>query len=180
MHPLSVPITIRQSRQTDWHAVLTAMRAQGRRSTLDRVTIDEGDDAKDALDRITIPQDVSIVSARPHCRDPRSSSGRPLSAGDQLSHRVCRGASIPQGGFITREPFDRGPRICDRRRAGATTGFGFFFQRNWLQTGVPPVGWPRLVGKCKWVGRDARQHHSKGIPISSNEMKQTQWLCTGK
>jgi hypothetical protein len=38
------------------------------------VTIDNGDDAKDALDRITIPQDVLDRIAPTALPDPRSSS----------------------------------------------------------------------------------------------------------
>ncbi len=70
------------------------------------VTIDNGDDAKDALDRITIPQDV-LDRIAPTAL-PRSSivvSDEPLSA--ETNYRtefVAVLSNQPQGGFITRKP----------------------------------------------------------------------------
>ncbi|GIK99077.1 MAG: L,D-transpeptidase [Alphaproteobacteria bacterium] len=69
------------------------------------VTIDEGDDAKSALDRITIPQDVLDRIAPTTL--PRSSiiiSDEPLS--EETNYRtefVAVLSNHPQGGFITRE-----------------------------------------------------------------------------
>jgi hypothetical protein len=70
------------------------------------VTIDDGDDAKDALDRITIPQDVldRIVPTAL----PRSSiivSDEPLSR--ETNYRtefVTVLNNNPLGGFVTRRP----------------------------------------------------------------------------
>jgi len=70
------------------------------------VTIDNGDDAKDALDRITIPQDV-LDRIAPTAL-PRSSiivSDEPLSR--ETNYRtefVTVLNNQPQGGFVTREP----------------------------------------------------------------------------
>ena len=70
------------------------------------VTIDDADDAKNALDRITIPQDV-LDRIGPTAL-PRSSivvSDEPLSA--ETNYRtefVAVLSNQPQGGFITREP----------------------------------------------------------------------------
>jgi hypothetical protein len=70
------------------------------------VTIDNGDDAKDALDRITIPQDV-LDRIAPTAL-PRSSiivSDEPLSR--ETNYRteyVAVLSNQPQGGFITRKP----------------------------------------------------------------------------
>jgi hypothetical protein len=70
------------------------------------VTIDDADDAKDALDRITIPQDV-LDRIAPTAM-PRSSiivSDEPLSK--ETNYRtefVAVLANQPQGGFITRRP----------------------------------------------------------------------------
>jgi hypothetical protein len=69
------------------------------------VTIDDGDDAKSALDRITIPQDV-LDRIAPTAL-PRSSiiiSDEPLS--EETNYRtefVAVLSNHPQGGFITRE-----------------------------------------------------------------------------
>jgi chemotaxis protein histidine kinase CheA len=94
------------------------------------VTIDDADDAKDALDRITIPQDVlDRVGAT---ASPRSSivvSDEPLSA--ETNYRtefVAVLSNQPQGGFITREPSTDALVASDNFR---DDGFGFFFQRNW-------------------------------------------------
>ena len=70
------------------------------------VTIDEGDNAKDALDRITIPQDL-LDRIAPTAL-PRSSiivSDEPLSR--ETNYRtefVAVLSNKPQGGFITRRP----------------------------------------------------------------------------
>jgi len=85
--------------------VFTAMARKdaGLRWTV--VTIDDGDDAKDALDRITIPQNV-IDRIGPTAL-PRSSivvSDEPLS--EETNYRtefVAVLSNQPQGGFITRE-----------------------------------------------------------------------------
>src|ERR1700694_5166096 len=88
------------------------------------VTIDNGDDAKDALDRITIPQDVLDRIARTAL--PRSSiivSNEPLSS--ETNYRTEFVALLntqPQGGFVTRQPSDN---------VWGNDGFGSFFQRNW-------------------------------------------------
>jgi L,D-transpeptidase catalytic domain len=70
------------------------------------VTIDHGDDAKDALDRITIPKDV--LDRIGPTAVPRSSiivSDEPLS--EETNYRtefVAVLSDQPQGGFITRKP----------------------------------------------------------------------------
>ena len=70
------------------------------------VTIDNGDEAKNALDRITIPQDVLDRIAPTAV--PRSSiiiSDEPLSR--ETNYRtefVAVLSNQPQGGFITRRP----------------------------------------------------------------------------
>ena len=90
------------------------------------VTIDNGDDAKDALDRITIPQDV-LDRIAPTVL-PRSSiivSDEPLSS--ETNYRTEFVAVLnnqPQGGFLMRRPTVNVP-------VASNDGFGFFFQRNW-------------------------------------------------
>ncbi len=89
------------------------------------VTIDGGDDAKNALDRITIPQDV-LDRIAPTAL-PRSSiivSDEPLSA--ETNYRtefVAVLSNQPQGGFITRQPTNDGYFASND---------GYFFSRgNW-------------------------------------------------
>jgi hypothetical protein len=95
------------------------------------VTIDNGDDAKDALDRITIPQDV-LDRIAPTAL-PRSSiivSDEPLSR--ETNYRtefVVVLNNQPQGGFITRRPTVDVPVASDDD--WGNDGIGFFFQRNW-------------------------------------------------
>jgi hypothetical protein len=94
------------------------------------VTIDNGDDARNALDRITIPQDV-LNRIAPTAL-PRSSivvSDEPLSR--ETNYRTEFVAVLnnqPQGGFLTRRP------TADVAVASGNSwgddGFGFFFQRN--------------------------------------------------
>ncbi|MEH2513533.1 hypothetical protein V1291_004887 [Nitrobacteraceae bacterium AZCC 1564] len=96
------------------------------------VTIDHGDDAKNALDRITIPKEV-LDRIAPTAM-PRSSiivSDEPLSA--ETNYRTEFVAVLndqPQGGFITREPSE--VRVADDGWGNGRDddGFGFFFQRN--------------------------------------------------
>ena len=86
------------------------------------VTIDGGDDAKDALDRITIPQDV-LDRIAPTAL-PRSSivvSDEPLSRETNFrTEFVAVLSNQPQGGFITRKPTISVPasqlQVVGRRR----------------------------------------------------------------
>jgi hypothetical protein len=71
---IEVPVTISDPRRRIGTHVFTAMAPGGEGLRWSVVTVDTGDDAKDALDRITIPQSVLDRIARPHCRAPRSSS----------------------------------------------------------------------------------------------------------
>jgi len=86
--------------------VFTAMASTDEGLRWSVVTIDNGDDAKDALDRITIPQDV-LDRIGPTAL-PRSSitvSDEPLSR--ETNYRtefVAVLSNQPQGGFITRKP----------------------------------------------------------------------------
>ena len=95
------------------------------------VTIDNGDDAKDALDRITNPQDV-LDRIAPTAL-PRSSiivSDEPLSS--ETNYRTEFVAVLnnqPQGGFLNREPTVDFP-VANGYDWG-NDGFGFFSQRNW-------------------------------------------------
>jgi hypothetical protein len=94
------------------------------------VTIDDGDDAKDALDRISIPQDVLDRIAPTAV--PRSSiivSDEPLSG--ETNYRtefVAVLSNQPQGGFVTRQPT---ADVVADDNFGGDEGFSSFFQRGW-------------------------------------------------
>jgi hypothetical protein len=133
---IEVPVAIRNPDKRIGTHVFTAMarNAAGLRWTA--VTIDNGDDAKDALDRITIPQDV-LDRVAPTAL-PRSSiivSDEPLSR--ETNYRTEFVAVLnnqPQGGFVTRRPTVDVPVASDN--GWGNDGFGLFFQRNWnLQPG---------------------------------------------
>ena len=147
---IEVPVTIRNPEKRIGTHVFTAMARKdaGLGTGLDAglrwtaVTIDDADDAKDALDRITIPQDV-LDRIGPTAL-PRSSiivSDEPLSA--ETNYRtefVAVLSNQPQGGFITREPSTETYVAGDNYRNG--DGFGFFFQR----------GWGPRTGNARWPG----------------------------
>ena len=133
---IEVPVTIRNPEKRIGTHVFTAMARNDAGLRWTAVTIDDGDDAKNALDRITIPQDVLDRIAQTTL--PRSSivvSDEPLSA--ETNYRtefVAVLSNQPQGGFITREPSPDALVASDNVRNDG--GFGFLFQRNWSpQTG---------------------------------------------
>ena len=126
---IEVPVTIRDPDKPIGTHVFTAVARNGAGLRWTAVTIDEGDNAKDALDRITIPQDV-LDRVAPTAV-PLSSiivSDEPLSK--ETNYRtefVAVLSNQPQGGFITRKP------TTDNRVANARNDdfFSFNFQRSW-------------------------------------------------
>ena len=124
---IEVPLTIRNPDKPIGTHVFTAMARNDAGLRWSAVTIDDADDAKDALDRITIPQEV-IDRVGPTAL-PRSSiviSDEPLSK--ETNYRtefVAVLSNQPQGGFITRAPT---PVV---RYARSDDGFFSFFQPNW-------------------------------------------------
>ena len=142
---IEVPVTIGNPDRPIGTHVLTAMARNeaGLRWTV--VTIDAGDNAKNALDRITIPQDV-LASLAPTAL-PRSSiivSDEPLSR--ETNYRtefVAVLSNQPQGGFITRKPATENRVASDdgwRNNGWGNNGWGNngwrnngfpFFQRGW-------------------------------------------------
>ena len=127
---IEVPVTIRNPDKPLGTHVFTAMARNDVGLRWTAVTIDNGDDAKDALDRITIPQDV-LDRIAPTAL-PRSSiivSDEPLSR--ETNYRTEFVAVLnnqPQGGFVTRRPTVDVP-VASGNFWG-DDGFGFFFQRN--------------------------------------------------
>src|SRR5579883_1437737 len=103
---IEVPVTIRNPDKPIGTHVFTAVARDGAGLRWTAVTIDNGDDAKDALDRITIPQDVLDRIAPTAV--PRSSiivSDEPLSRETNFrTEFVAVLSNQPQGGFITRKP----------------------------------------------------------------------------
>jgi hypothetical protein len=126
---IEVPVTIRNPDKPIGTHVFTAMARNDTGLRWSAVTIDDGDDAKDALDRITIPQEV-LDRIAPTAL-PRSSiivSDEPLSK--ETNYRTEFVAVLnnqPQGGFITRRPTVEVPVASSSWGEGG--GF-FFFQRT--------------------------------------------------
>jgi hypothetical protein len=139
---IEVPVTIRDPDRRIGTHVFTAMARNDTGLRWSVVTIDNGDDAKDALDRITIPQDV-LDRIAPTAL-PRSSivvSDEPLSS--ETNYRTEFVAVLnnqPQGGFVTRRP-TVDVNVASRNGWG-DDGFGSFFQRSW----EPQAGNPRRQG----------------------------------
>ncbi len=150
---LEVPVTIRNPDKPIGTHVLTAVARTddgGLRWTA--VTIDGGDNAKDAFDRVTIPQDV-IDRIAPTAL-PRSSiviSDEPLNR--ETNYRtefVVVLNNQPQGGLAMRQRPDEDDRVADRNGwDGGFVGFGhwggwdsryvstrqrdgqYYYQRQW-------------------------------------------------
>jgi hypothetical protein len=128
---IEVPVAIRDPGKRIGTHVFTAMARSDAGLRWSAVTIDNGDDAKDVLDRITIPQDV-LDRIAPTAL-PRSSiiiSDEPLSR--ETNYRtefVAVLSNQPQGGFITRKPSTESFIANDDGQDD--DGFGFFFERNW-------------------------------------------------
>ena len=127
---IEVPVTIRNPDKPIGTHVFTAMARNDAGLRWTAVTIDNGDDAKDALDRITIPQDV-LDRIAPTAL-PRSSiivSDEPLSR--ETNYRtefVAVLSNQPQGGFMTRRPTVDVPVASGN--SWGDGGFGFFDQRS--------------------------------------------------
>jgi hypothetical protein len=136
---IEVPVAIRDSDRPIGTHIFTAMAKNDAGLRWSAVTIDSGDDAKDALDRITIPQDV-LDRIAPTAQ-PRSSiiiSDEPLSK--ETNYRTEFVAVLnnqPQGGFITRKPTPPDMLVAGESFWGGESPFGSFFQPS------PPPPQPR-------------------------------------
>ena len=132
---IEVPVTIRDPGKPIGTHVFTATARNDTGLRWTAVTIEHGDNAKSALDRVTIPKEV-LDRIAPTAL-PRSSiivSDEPLS--EETNYRtefVAVLSDQPQGGFITRKPSevlmadDNGWGDGNRQN---DDGFSFFFQRN--------------------------------------------------
>ncbi len=131
---IQVPVAIRDPGKPLGTHVFTAVARNDAGLRWTAVTIENGDDAKDALDRITIPKEVLDRIASTAL--PRSSivvSDEPLS--EETNYRtefVAVLSDQPQGGFITRRPSE--VLMVDDTGWGGNPqegdGFGFLLQRN--------------------------------------------------
>ena len=143
---IEVPVTIRNPDRRIGTHVFTAVARNEAGLRWTAVTIDNADDAKAALDRITIPQEV-LDRIGPTAL-PRSSiviSDEPLSA--ETNYRtefVAVLSGQPQGGFITRKPTANVLVAGDNR---GDDGFSPFFQRSWEPQPPQPVNTRRRGGQ---------------------------------
>ncbi len=125
---IEVPVTIRDPDRPIGTHIFTAMKNNDAGLHWEAVTIDDGDNAKDALDRISIPKDV-LDRIAPTAL-PRSSivvSDEPLSR--ETNYRtefVAVLSNHPQGGFKTRKPTV--PKEPEGAAAWQPSLFGFFGQ----------------------------------------------------
>src|SRR5438034_6366396 len=130
---IEVPVTIRNPERPIGTHVFTAVARNEAGLRWTAVTIDNGDNAKAALDRITIPQEV-LDRIAPTAL-PRSSiviSDEPLSR--ETNYRTEFVAVLnnqPQGGFVTRRPTADALVASGDEPGDNGFGFGFFnFQRD--------------------------------------------------
>lgn len=131
---VEVPIAIRDPGKPLGTHVFTAVARNEAGLRWTAVSIDNGDGAKNALDRITIPKEI-LDRIAPTAL-PRSSiviSDEPLS--EETNYRtefVVVLSDQPQGGFITRKPSE--VLMADDNGLGSGRqddgGFDTFFQRN--------------------------------------------------
>jgi hypothetical protein len=158
---IEVPVTIRDPDRPIGTHVFTAVARANNGLRWTAVTIDNGDDAKDALDRITIPQEVLDRIAPTAV--PRSSivvSDEPLSK--ETNYRTEFVAVLnnqPQGGFITRKPTP--PTLVASDNGFIDNGGGGFFpffQRSPdPQGGNPQPGVQRRPGGSQVYYPDGRR-----------------------
>lgn len=127
---IEVPVTIRSPDRPIGTHIFTAVARTDGGLRWTAVTIDGASDAKAALDRITIPQDV-LDRIAPTAL-PRSSiivSDEPLSR--ETNYRtefVAVLSNQPQGGFVTRKPTVVQPAPVASATTWGSGGFWFFEQ----------------------------------------------------
>jgi L,D-transpeptidase catalytic domain len=135
------PVTIKDPDKPIGTHIFTAVARDGGGLRWTEVSIDNGDNAKDALDRITFPREVLDKIAPTAV--PLSSiiiSDEPLSS--ETNYRTEFVAVLnnqPQGGFITRAP---SPKVNIARDDGGLFGHfgGWFGSPGYNQPPPPPPG----------------------------------------
>jgi hypothetical protein len=164
---IELPVTIRDPGRPIGTHIFTAVAREGNALRWTAVTIDEGDTAKDALDRITMPQEV-LDRIAPTV-SPRSSiiiSDEPLSS--ETNYRtefVAVLSNQPQGGFITRQPSMDGDLVSSNDTDD--DGYGTYYQRGW----TPPSGSARRRGGQPYYG----QSYYGGQPSYQVQQRQGWW-----
>jgi hypothetical protein len=132
---LEVPVTIRNPEKPLGTHIFTAVASTGAGLRWTAVTIDNGDDAKAALDRITIPQDV-LDRIAPTAL-PRSSiivsDEPPNSETNYRTEFVVVLNNQPQGGLAVRRP-------PPAEVAQSSSGFGFWGWGSQSSYAPPPGG----------------------------------------
>jgi lipoprotein-anchoring transpeptidase ErfK/SrfK len=126
---IEVPVTIRDAGQPIGTHIFTAMAKTDDGLRWSVVTIDSGDDARDALDRVSIPQNVlDRIAPTAQARSSIVISDEPLSK--ETNYRTEFVAVLnnqPQGGFITRRPTPPDAMVAGSFWGGDSI-FGSFFQ----------------------------------------------------
>jgi len=131
------PVTIKDPDKPIGTHIFTAVARDGGGLRWTEVSIDNGDNAKDALDRITFPQEVLDKIAPTAV--PLSSiiiSDEPLSS--ETNYRTEFVAVLnnqPQGGFITRAPSPSSTRLA---HTNDDTGGFFGYFGGWFGNPPPP------------------------------------------
>ncbi len=147
---IEVPVQIRDAGRPLGTHIFTAMAKSDTGLRWSAVTIDSGDDAKDALDRVTIPQEV-LDRIAPTAL-PRSSiviSDEPLSK--ETNYRTEFVAVLnnqPQGGFITRKPT---PPTDMMMAGGSSWGGESSFFGSFFQPSPPPQPVNRTAARWRPV-----------------------------
>ena len=145
------PVTIKDPDKPIGTHIFTAVARDGGGLRWTEVSIDNGDNAKDALDRITFPQEVLDKIAPTAV--PLSSiiiSDEPLSS--ETNYRTEFVAVLnnqPQGGFITRAP---SPKVNVARDDGGLFGhFGGWFGSSGYNQPPPPPPADSRPAACRII-----------------------------
>jgi hypothetical protein len=168
---IEAPVMIRDPDKRIGTHIFTAVARTDGGLRWTAVTIDESDDAKDALERITIPKDVLDRIAP--TASPRSSiiiSDEPLSR--ETNYRTEFVAVLnnqPQGGFVTRKP---SPRIDVRYASrGGRGDDGSLFQSSWGSQSAWSSQWGSQWGQPQPQPqpvdprRGGRQYYRQAQPV---------------
>jgi hypothetical protein len=143
-----VPITIRDPDQPIGTQVFTAVTRTDTGLRWNAVTIDGADDAKAALDRITIPPDVlDRFAPTAAVRSSLIISDEPLSSETgEGTEFVAVLSDAPQGGLAMRKHPAREVRYARRQNTWSTDGYGgqntnYYGQRPTYGTPSPSSNW---------------------------------------
>jgi multidrug efflux pump subunit AcrA (membrane-fusion protein) len=138
---LEFPVTIKDPDKPIGTHIFTAVARTDGGLRWTEVTIDNGDSAKDALDRITFPQEVlNRIAPTAVARSSITISDEPLSS--ETNYRtefVVVLSNQPQGGFANRAPSTEMPIARSQDNGGF---FGNWFSSSGNNYRQPPRGQP--------------------------------------